>query len=185
MTTTSTLCLLMRPRAPTPAADNPEGRASRTHDNSTLNDPHECARRIVVVLKARGLWPSNGAGGELPSAREPSPDAASIHGIRSYPTQPPHRGGAAAARRVRQGAADTSAGRVRPRSHTHCGRTAPPLWTLRPGAAAGRARDRGRPDTDDTQAPARPRSYTTRTRGRVARERSVMHRTMKPSLSLS
>ena len=183
MTTTSTLCLLMRPRAPTPAADNPEGRASRTHDNSTLNDPHECARRIVVVLKARGLWPSNGAGGELPSAREPSPDAASIHGIRSYPTQPPHRGGAAAARRVRQGAADTSAGRVRPRSHTHCGRTAPPLWTLRPGAAAGR--DRGRPDTDDTQAPARPRSYTTRTRGRVARERSVMHRTMKPSLSLS
>ena len=93
-------------------------------------------------------------------------------GIRRYPTQPPHRGGAAAARRAHQGAADTSAGRVRPRSHTHCGRTAPPLWTLRPGAAAGRARDRGRPDTDDTQAPARPRSYTTRTRGRghVARE---------------
>ena len=137
LTTRSALCLLMRPRAPTPAADNPEGRASRTHDNSTLNDPHECARRIVVVLKARGLWPSNGAGVELPSAREPSPAAASIHGIRSYPTQPPHRGGAAAARRARQGAADTSAGRVRPRSHTHCGRTAPPLWTLRLGAAAG------------------------------------------------
>ena len=66
LTTTRTLCLLMRPRAPTPAADNPEGRASRTHDNSTPNDPHECARRIVVVLKARGLWPSNGAGVELP-----------------------------------------------------------------------------------------------------------------------
>ena len=36
------------------------------HDNSTLNDPHECARRIVEALKARGLWPSNGAGVELP-----------------------------------------------------------------------------------------------------------------------
>ena len=57
MTTTSTL-----PRAPTPAADNPEGRASRMHDNSTPNDPHECARRIVEALKARGLWPSNGSG---------------------------------------------------------------------------------------------------------------------------
>ena len=33
------------------------------HDNSTPNDPHECARRIVEALKARGLWPSNGAGG--------------------------------------------------------------------------------------------------------------------------
>ena len=31
------------------------------HDNSTPNDPHECARRIVEALKARGLWPSNGA----------------------------------------------------------------------------------------------------------------------------
>ena len=41
------------------------------HDNSTLNDPHECARRIVEALKARGLWPSNGAGVELPPAREP------------------------------------------------------------------------------------------------------------------
>ena len=37
------------------------------HDNSTLNDPHECARRIVEALKALGLWPSNGAGVELPS----------------------------------------------------------------------------------------------------------------------
>ena len=63
----------MRPRAPTPAADNPEGRASRTHDNSTLNDPHECARRIVVVLKARGLWPSNGAG--RPSRGFAGPDS--------------------------------------------------------------------------------------------------------------
>ena len=106
------------------------------HDNSTLNDPHECARRIVEALKARGLWPSNGAGVELPPAREPGPDAASVH-LKSAVIRPnpPHRGGAAAARRVRQGAADTSAGRVRPRSHTHCGRTAPPLWTLRPGAA--------------------------------------------------
>ena len=37
------------------------------HDNSTLNDPHECARSIVEALKALGLWPSNGAGVELPS----------------------------------------------------------------------------------------------------------------------
>ena len=49
------------------------------HDNSTLNDPHECARSIVEALKARGLWPSNGAGVELPPAREPGPDAASVH----------------------------------------------------------------------------------------------------------
>ena len=67
LTTTSTLCLLMRPRAPTPAADNPEGRASRTHDNSTLNDPHECARphrrgaqgsRVVAVERRRRRTPS-------------------------------------------------------------------------------------------------------------------------------
>ena len=143
------------------------------HDNSTLNDPHECARRIVEALKALGLWPSNGSGVELPSrARARSGRGIGFTEIRRYPTQPPHRDGAAAARRARQGAADTSAGRVRPRSHTHCGRTAPPLWTLRPGAAAGRERDRGRPYTDDTQAPARPRSYTTLPpgRGRVARE---------------
>ena len=40
------------------------------HDNSTLNDPHECARRIVEALKALGLWPSNGSGVELPLPRE-------------------------------------------------------------------------------------------------------------------
>ena len=37
------------------------------HDNSTLNDPHECARRIVEALKARGLWPSNGRRRRTPS----------------------------------------------------------------------------------------------------------------------
>ena len=50
------------------------------HDNSTLNDPHECARRIVGALKARGVVAvPNGAGVELPPAREPGPDAASVH----------------------------------------------------------------------------------------------------------
>ena len=47
------------------------------HDNSTLN---ECARRIVEALKASRVVPvERRAGVELPPAREPSPDAASIH----------------------------------------------------------------------------------------------------------
>ena len=50
-------------RAPQPRPPTiPKGELREWHDNSTPNDdPHECARRIVEALKARGLWPSNGA----------------------------------------------------------------------------------------------------------------------------
>ena len=79
------------------------------HDNSTLNDPHECARRIVEALKALRV-----VAVERRRRRTPLPRESQVRTrhrfteIRRYPTQPPHRDGAAAARRARQGAADTS-----------------------------------------------------------------------------
>ena len=51
------------------------------HDNSTLNDPHECARRIVEALKARAPGPRRGRTVRRVDGRRPgSGEAREPHG---------------------------------------------------------------------------------------------------------
>ena len=143
------------------------------HDNSTLNDPHECARRIVEALKALGLWPSNGAGVELPS-RARARSERGIGSLKSAVIRPnPRTATAPLLLGVLVKVPPTLPPAGFGRGHTPIADALPHRYgrcDLAPLPVA--SRDRGRPDTDDTQAPARPRSYTTLPpgRGRVARE---------------
>ena len=62
----------MRPRAPTPAADNPEGRASRTHDNSTLTTPTSAPVASSWCSRLAGCGRRTAPGGRLAVSQVPT-----------------------------------------------------------------------------------------------------------------
>ena len=97
----SARCLLMRPRAPTPAADNPEGSFENARQFYPER-PRECARRIVEALEARGCGrrtaPASNSFPRESQVRTPHP----FTRIQDPPSKP-STGGASAARRTRPG----------------------------------------------------------------------------------